>query len=130
MRLIWLSTVPMTPARPYNSPPLRAFTQLATGVRTLTLEMLVPSTVTSGMVVVFGYVDSTGTSRQLTTNVLQSSTATWTNVSAYPGYSAVKFSVVTPYQVAANTEVSCQVRLISQAGVLARLYLDPEFKVA
>lgn len=131
LRLIWLASVVLTPGRPYRAPPLRMVHQLSAGVRTFTLQLLVPSTVTENIGASFSYVDNTGTARVSKSSTLVSSSASWTNAAAFPTHVAKKLEVTTDYSVAANSEIVCDITLngTAPASVVA-VYVDPEFTVA
>lgn len=131
VRLIWLASVPLSSGRPYRSPPVRMLHQLASGVRTLTLQLFVPTTVVKNVRATFGYVDSTGVARIETADALQTGSATWANAGAFPTHVSKILTVTTAYLVAANSEITCAVELtgVAPASVVA-VYLDPEFGVA
>ena len=105
--------------------------QLAAGARTITVELFIPSSVSGGIEAAFGYTDNTGVARQESTVALVSSSASWTNAGSYPTYAAKKLTLTTSYSVAANSEITCQIRLTSVApSTTVNLYVDPEFAVS
>lgn len=130
LRLIWVQAVPLSRGQSYESPPLRMLTQLSAAVRAVTLELLIPSTISSGLRLSVGYTDSSGLARREETEVIASSSASWANAGSYSGYAAKKMSLTTSYAIAANSEVVCTMQLVEVApSTVVNLYLDPEFTV-
>lgn len=132
VRLIWIRAVAHTRGRVYKAPPLRMTTQLSAGVRALTVNMLAPSDMSGNIKCAFQYIDSSGVARCEDTEVVQSSTATWTNAGSYAGYSAKKFSLTTSYPVKANSEIVATIHFFGPppgASATVAVYVDPEFTV-
>lgn len=131
LRLVWMQAVGLNRGRAFAAPALRMYNQLSSAVRTLTLEVFVPSGITEGLDASFSYIDSTGAPRNERTETLVSSGVTWTNAGSFAGYVSKKFVVTTSYAVAANSEIVCVAKLIaSPASSVVNVYLDPEFTVA
>lgn len=131
VRLVWMQVVAPSKGRPFHAPALRMYNQLPAAAKTCTLQLFVPSTVSDGIRVAFAYVDANGIARAESTEVIATSSATWTNAGSFSGYVSKKMSVTTAYPVAANSEVTCLVSLTSSpASAVVNLYIDPEFTVA
>lgn len=133
VRVIWVRAVPLTRAAAYESPDFRMFTQLAAATRTLTLQVLMHSTITTGIKASFAYIDSSGISRREDSETVASSAATWTNAGSYSGFVSRKFEVVTDYPVKANSEIIATVQLYAAppgSDATMAVYVDPEFTVA
>jgi len=130
LRLVWMQVPQLSRGRPFQSPSMRMYNQLSAGVKVCTLQLFVPSTVSSGVHVAFGYIDATGIARCESSELLQSSSSTWTNAGSFSGYVSKKVVVTTSYSVAANSEVTCLVALNkSPDSTVVNLYVDPEFTV-
>jgi hypothetical protein len=132
VRLIWVRAVPLGRSYAYLSPDMRMFTQLASATRTLTLQLFMPSTVTSGVKASFTYIDSSGITRCEDTETIASSSASWTNAGSYSGFVARKFEVTTDYAIKANSEIIATVQLYELppgSDATVAIYVDPEFTV-
>jgi hypothetical protein len=132
VRVIWVRAVPMTRASSYESPDFRMFTQLASATRTLTLQVLMHSTIVTGIKASFAYIDSTGESRREDVETISSSAVTWTNAASYIGFVSRKFEVTTTYPVKANSEIVATVQLYASppgSDATMAVYVDPEFTV-
>lgn len=133
MRLLWIRAVPLSRARPYESPLFRMFTQLAAAQRSLTLRLFVPSSVSTNVKAAFCYIDSTGVARREETEVVSSGASAWTNSANYAGYVPKEFQLTTAYPVKANSEVSASILFVGSppgADATVAIYVDPEFVVA
>lgn len=132
MRMLWIRAVAHARGRPYKAPPLRMTTQLAAGVRTLTLNMLAPSAMSNNIKCSFHYIDSSGVARRDETELVENSSATWTNAGSYSGYAAKKFSLTTSYPVKANSEIVATIQFFGAppgSDATVAVYVDPEFVV-
>lgn len=132
VRLIWIPAVNHAPSRSFTSVPLRMFSQLGAGNRTLTLRLLADSQVTSGIRARFSYVDASGVARSEDSDALLADSTTWTNAELYPSHTARKFVVNTSFPVAANSEIVCTVSFVApaQTALPTGVYVDPEFGVS
>lgn len=122
-----------------DSPKFGRINTLGTGVRTLTVEMLVDTALAwtrREVVLVVEYVDSAGVVRAFDTwdpdaAALTASSAPWSATTFSDGgtinYDKKKFSVVTPSAVLADSEVNCFVRLVSAVSNSTQgIFVDPE----
>ena len=119
----------LTPTKAMQLPVLKTLNRLATASRTLTVNILVPTAVTSPglrLSCVISYIDETGAIR-VHSPALSASTAAWAGMSSWPNHSKYKFEVVTPYQVKGLTEVSASVYVCTGLGTGSNEYLfvDP-----
>lgn len=129
IRLVWVKDANLSVGYPYESPPLRMSTQLTSGVRTFELNLMVPSWVTTQVLVRFSYVSDTGEPSNLVSSTLTTGAA-WTGASAWPALVSKKVSVTTPVAVRANNEIICRVFLVaSPIATLEYIFIDPEFTV-
>lgn len=132
IRVFWIQAVAHTRQRAYESPPLRMTHQLASGVRTVTMEMLNSSAITSnsGLRLSVAYTDSTGVARTEFTEAVASSTAAWTNTASYPTYTKQKMTLTTSQSVLANSEIVATLILTASAPTATTaLYIDPELGI-
>lgn len=133
MRVFWIQVVPLAPYRAYETPPLRMTHQLATGVRTITLNMFNAVSIASGSGMKFAvaYTDSSGIGRTEITDGTSTNTAAWTNTGSYAGYVKQQMSVTTQYPVLANSEIIGTLILAAPAPTATTaLYIDPELAVS
>lgn len=133
LRVFWIQVVPLTKFRTYESPPLRLTHQLATGARTITLNMFnqVSIASASGAKFAVAYTDSGGIARTEFTEATSTNTAAWTNTASYAGYVKQQMSLTTAYPVLANSEIIGTLILTAAApAATTALYLDPELVVA
>lgn len=128
----------ITRVRPFSTPMLAQKVRIATGVRTITLEMFLKTALVldyETAVLSVTYTDDTGVVRSEDTrflNAISASSASWTNSELYSGYSAKKIALTTQYPVAIDTEVSAVFELysISSSGSIEQIYIDPQFGIA
>lgn len=129
----------INPAQPWCSPAARLQSRPATGVRTVTIEMLLDSVALANLPA-FGYVelsyfDNTGTPRCERTPIsFASSSASWANVAAAPynTWVARKITATTAQQVPLNSMLNVRI-LVDRAlpgGSTAGFAFDPEPGVA
>lgn len=130
MRAVWLQMADITGGDPFEAPPFKAFNQLSSAQRTLTLELFIPSSITRGVSATFSYTDITGVVRTQFTNNLSISSAVWSNSSNYTGFVAKKLSIQTEYEVALNTELSCRVTFSTNPPeATTHVYINPELSI-
>lgn len=129
-RLVWIQSVAHSAAYRFSTPPLKALNQNATAVRTLTLELMMPTGVTTGLEISFTYVDSSGIARTQTTTTLATSAASWTGAGSWATHEARKATVTTAYSVLLNSEVSATVSLVAPCPTsTASVFIDPEVAI-
>lgn len=131
LRLLWMQTPLLGSGNPYLAPDLRMQSNLPSGVRTMTLELMVPTGTTAGVEATFTYTDSSGVARAQTVNVLSASAAVWVNAASFASHETKKLVVTSAYSVKGYSPITCTVKLTrSPATSVAAVYIDPEFLVA
>lgn len=130
IRLLWVQDAALSRARPYRSPELRQIINMEDGVRTLTVEMLIPSSVTKGVSAMFSYASTDGNTYAESAYVLTSSAAEWAGASGWAGYVAKKITLTTARPVRGLSEIVCNI-VFSASPSIAVMYVfvDPEFAV-
>lgn len=130
MRAIWLQMANISPGYPFRTPAFKAFVQLPSSIRILTLELFVPTSVVSGISAQFSYRSPDGALRSQVTQLIENSSSTWTGSENYPTFKSVKLRVTTEYQVAENSEISCSLSFNYNAPEsVTNIYIDPEIGV-
>lgn len=137
MKVDWYSTGAHTMMKAFSAPKIVQMNRLTAAVRTVVLEMLVPSAITFDTRMIemrVSYTDSTGVTRRQTTmlnSAPATSSASWTNAGSYPSHTAKKFTIVTDYAVKQYTDIAVTlvVNSPSPTGSLAAIYLNPEFSI-
>lgn len=136
MKLMWLNGV-INQSSPGFTSPLCTVVRAATGIKTITLEAYLPSTLTgftplSGYVS-FNYVDNNNVTRteSLPLTNIATSSAVW-SAGYTSGYVAKKFCLVTAYQVLSGTEVTVQAVFTDSppTGGAVEVFLDPALGIA
>lgn len=130
MRLVWVQAAGNNHAQPFEAPEIATVVQAATGTRTVTCEVFLPSTITSGLELKISYIDNTDVMRFESVSALVSSSASWTNAGSYSGFVAKKLVITTAFQVKSGCVLSARVRLVEPApSTVVNVYVDPELGV-
>ena len=124
----------INPAQPWYSPACRTQVRLATGVRTLTLEMLLDSVALANLATLarieLSYTDSTGKARcERLPITLAASSASWSNVAGAPYNTWVsrKATVTTTHQVPLDSILAMRLHFDwALTGSAASFAFDPE----
>lgn len=104
--------------------------QLASGVRTITLQMLVPTTATEGISMIVSYLDAAGVARCEVVEDMQSSSAVWADAASYPSHTARRLVLTTAHSVRGGSVIQVAPRLhLPPPSAVMQLYVDPEFTV-
>lgn len=132
LRFIWLMSGVVTRSNPASIPAFKTINRLASGVKTIGLDLFVPSaidfTALNGWLATASYVDNTGVARTEAMVLPAASGVTWTNSGLYAGYMAKRISLTTAYPVALNSMVSIDIKIAMapSTGVRADLYFNPD----
>lgn len=123
----------------FELPAISMLNSLATGVRTITVNMLLESTLSwtkADIGIVLEYTKADGTRRLIDTldpfgAALDTSTAAWTSTSYNAQtWNKKQFSITTPDSILTGTEILVYVRLYSNvANSTLGMFLDPELVV-
>jgi len=115
------------------------------GIRTITMEMLVPSAAVASITnkhisLAIAYTNTSSNQVVETTyptnallvsaTAVPTSSASWT-LNSYPAYSAIKMSITTSASVKANTDISIRLRLHKECPTgPGSIFIDPEVYIA
>lgn len=128
------------PQQPCEVPPLLLENRLPTGVRTITVEVMAPNSVSNATLagllsVSVAYQDGSGVlhfDSVAGTAGVTSSPLSWTGAGGWPNHTARRFQITTSQSIGINTEIAAAVRLmgVSPTGSTETVFVDPEFQVA
>lgn len=134
LRHLWVNGA-VSNTRVDKFPPLRLTNRLADAVRTITVQVLMPSDVTLAINTFyceFSYIDEYGVPRGESIKFLQDSIASWTGAANWPDHEAKKFEITTAYPVKQNTDVTIylSLRASPSTGTNEYVFVDPEFTIS
>lgn len=127
LRTLWVANGSLTALAPFSTPAFRIYNRLATAVRTVGLELAVPSALTFSDTIKMwvSYTDSTGVYRVESASVVSASSASWSNLGSNV---TKKVTLTTAYAIQTNTEILVSLDFVGapSTGSNATLYINPD----